>query len=746
MADNLTVPLSRQVSATDSTRPASRASASSTIPILQSPSPPGLQSTTQYGTQSLPHVNGANGANGANGQRPSSLSTRQQPPVVPHDNNLKEWRSTKIKWPYLSIILLITVCFITTIAVLTFFSQRDHGFARESRPPPFLQRNPGLRKAIWEQGIFYTAVPAFIMTIYRTMWDTAVMAFADRQPYVDLMKSGGRSPKRTILLDYKMEFILYRWISAFKNRHFVLSASMLASLVLSFGIVPLTSFLFMMDTTLSNSTLPIALDTYYNGSLKSWVHGSVSIPNLRPVLDTAAGLHMQNLRAPANSDGTLAFPHYTLRAEAGNSNVSTQTVAYGLTGGCIEIPEGQYEKKEQRSSQSVIIEVRTVDRGCPIMGRIDFRADPLFSGTIFTRSWHTSTCSEKSGYTRLSFLAARYDKPSQSIQNFTLLSCKPYYFMTSGTLVQRSESGKHPHLLYYHEDQGNRTEQPSNLIYAMRLYLEWRVNLLTYIDYTDPVDGNEFAKDVYKLAAQADPLEPLSPDPLVKAMGTLFETLYAVFASMYLFEDLVPPQNETAIYMVAEKRLLVVPVAAYIILGVLSVTAILNICLFRSSLEESMLKEEPFSLMSYAGILYKSEVNTTIMAKVVNNEPYDPGMARESAKRLYNLEDKNVTWLYDKATGIIKFKGSLQMQTVDVNGKAVPGPRRVVFSQFTKEKSKRWVRSVMKRLRAVVTSVSTGSRTATLWIVEKGESFWEILKGCYRVTKREIVRLVNFRK
>ena len=120
--------------------------------------------------------------------------------------------------------------------------------------------------------------------------------------------------------------------------------------------------------------------------------------------------------------------------------------------------------------------------------------------------------------------------------------------------------------------------------------------------------------------------------------------------------------------MVKEKRLFVVPVVAYVILGVLGVTALLNICLFYSAKQESMLREEPFSLISYAGILHKSEDIKAIMTNIVDRHR-DPRRARETAKTMYRVEDTK--WMYDTKSGkIIMTHGQLKMHQLSAAGES----------------------------------------------------------------------------
>jgi hypothetical protein len=123
-------------------------------------------------------------------------------PVNPRAN-MPEWKSWKINYPWLSFLLVLTISLIATIITLDIISRRNDGFAPLTNAPGFLARDPEIERAIWAQGILYTSFPAFIMTLYRTMWESTVSAFADRQPYIDLKKAGGRPAKATIMLDYK---------------------------------------------------------------------------------------------------------------------------------------------------------------------------------------------------------------------------------------------------------------------------------------------------------------------------------------------------------------------------------------------------------------------------------------------------------------------------------------------------------------------------------------------------------------
>jgi hypothetical protein len=126
------------------------------------------------------------------------------------------------------------------------------------------------------------------------------------------------------------------------------------------------------------------------------------------------------------------------------------------------------------------------------------------------------------------------------------------------------------------------------------------------------MDANEFGRYAYKIANKINPVSPLHPDAMASAAQMLFTTTFAVFASTSLFKPASSPLNSTGIYSTDETRLIVVSPVAYVILGVLGTVALLNIFLFYYARQKSILYEEPVGLLSMAGILHKSDVNTMI--------------------------------------------------------------------------------------------------------------------------------------
>jgi len=154
------------------------------------------------------------------------------------------------------------------------------------------------------------------------------------------------------------------------------------------------------------------------------------------------------------------------------------------------------------------------------------------------------------------------------------------------------------------------------------MFLEKELLDFGCFDKTNTVFSDEFGRYVYRLTSKTFPASPLLPEAIIDAVQTLFSTTFAVLASTELFKPISSPLNATGIHSAEESRLIVVSPVAYIIISILSIVAILNICLFFYARQESILLEEPVGLVSAAGILHNSDVNKMV-GRLVNEPGYD---------------------------------------------------------------------------------------------------------------------------
>ncbi|KAH0543158.1 hypothetical protein FGG08_002503 [Glutinoglossum americanum] len=646
-----TYPQYRAINPTSSDANSSRSSLASSTPLvapIRRPTAP----------TSPPHTEPPPTTPPAAPQRPvASRQTTSQPAVdqpavadiemrpvgaPPPQKPWEEWKSWKIRWPWLSFLLFIVVSLIGVVATLDTVSRRNSGFARLSKPPAFLARNPALEKAIWLQGIVYTALPAFIMTVYRTMWESAVTAFADRQPYIDLKKRGGRSLQTTLMVDYKAEPLLYGWFVALRNKHFLLAACMFFSVVLVLLVVPLTSFLFTTVSFASNTILPLSFKTSFNSDILEPYPNS---PDLRLLMDSAAAMRLLDARQPPWTDSGYAFAKFDPSIKVGNGSVTLETTAYSAQSGCIYIPESQYHKTILTPGETGIpalsIQITADDRGCQISSFVNLELNSEHP-TTFLKVWPTLSCASDVGWSRFSILTGQYTNASAGMTNFSLISCTPSYWITSGKLVTVTDPMLSPF-------SGVFTPHPSNASQfrpdALWRFFEKGIQDPGCFDPLNRISDTEFGRYVYKIASKENPASPLVPEAVINASHTLFATTFAVFASTALFRLASSPLNGTGIHSAEETRLIVVSLVAYIVLGVLAAVAILNISLFFYARQESMLYEKPVGLLSMAGILHNSDVMDVIdtLAKRpnFNGKPTEALMKEgELVEQLYQFNEE----------------------------------------------------------------------------------------------------------
>lgn len=543
----------------------------------------------------------------------------------------KGWKSWKTKPPWLIFLLLITLSFISIIVTLDVISRKNSGFVRLSNPPSIFTRDPELERAIWSQGVLYTAVPAFIMTIYRTMWEAAVTSFADQQPYIELKKSGGGPAQTTILLDYRSQPYFMSCILAVRNKHFLLAACMFSSVVLALLVVPLASFLFTTAPFSSNATFPLLFQTEL--SMDGIIGNYPNYPDLRLSLDSAAAMHIQDARRPPWTDGEYAFTEFVPLTDVGTGNVTVDTTAYSIQSNCVHFSQSQYEMTSLTPDQTAIpaltLSITAIDRGCMISNDINIAFDNGPPGDII-RVWGTSSCGANAGWSRFSVLTASYKNESLGITDLNLMSCAPTYQLTIGALNATTDStSTSPPIL--------RSFVPinSSIIRLPDPVWEFFENGIhdpgCYDPQSNVVSNSEFARYVYLIstlisssptnATENSTSSPLLPANIMAAAGALFSTTFAVFASTTLFQPTENPLNGNGIYQMSETRMIVVTPMAYVIVSILSVIAILNALLFLHVRQESILCEEPVGLLSVAALLHGSDVSK-LAGEIVERDGY----------------------------------------------------------------------------------------------------------------------------
>jgi hypothetical protein len=570
----------------------------------------------------------------------------------------KEWVDWKLKAPFLVFQLCLTIGLFVSIVTLLKVSQSNSGFARLGGPPGIFSDHPNLEQAIWAQGLQYTSLPTFIMTLYRTIWEGIVAALAKRQPFVELRKEpwGGPSSK-TVLLDYEAEPVWKAPYIALKNRHYFIAACMVSSLVMTLAAVPLTAFLFTPAPSAIDYPITVAFTSKFNQTalLEPFPDG----PDILAALDSAAATLLLSAPAMHWTNGTNAYTPFVfpgLNANATNYAalaISANTTAYLSSANCRVLHEGddfEYFVVQPLPGYPIInAMIAGTDRGCDFNTALVFDIDPneITMRPLSIRSLGTLMCGASYGWTRFNLAAGKYSgdsKDNHSISNITVISCEPSYWAVPGLLNATLASSSVPSQLGSFLPNWPAAQEFSGL----------DPHILFEIPILEPgctarfvliQETSEFSRHVFNLAYQRSPNEPLRPDALLSALTDLFETTYAVLAASAMFEPLPEPRNATATAQSMETRLIVVPPVAYMIVMPLLAIAGLSIGAMFSARQKSALFEKPVGLLCIAGIGQRSQDLKDEVTLLLGERKF-AGNFRETA--MESPRFKSRWWYYDK--------------------------------------------------------------------------------------------------
>jgi hypothetical protein len=489
------------------------------------------------------------------------------------------------------------------------------------------------------------------------MWETTVMAFAERQPFVELKKPGGRHAAVTIDLDYRSAIPFFGWYKAARNKHFLLSACMFWSALLAFLMVPLTSFIFTPIEFTLNSTFPLSMTTAFSDEI--WLNytrdGPLSkFPDIGLSMSSAAAVHIQDGQRPRWTAGAYAFGQIVPTRTMSNGSVLVDTIAYSALANCEHVPDSSIQAEilspGDTGIPAISVMLRAIDRGCNLQSNFNFRVSEntdLVQPYLWL--WSTQLCPRETGFTRLGFVSVIYDKTSQLVSNFSLVSCAPMYQKTPGTL--RADIVGNSSLLpqkFIPDTSQTLSDVPS----IGWPFYEHDLTTIGCINKFAAIESNsDFGNLMYQIAGKQTPASPLAPASIIDAVHTLFSTTFAIFASSAMFKPLEVEEAFTEVYSKEETRIVVVPFVAYIVIAILVVAAMLNIMLFVSARQKSIVFEEPVGLPGAAGLLHESSL--VQMVKDINAQPTFDGRTREMAQK-ENFLRKTDCFFVDDENRIIR--------------------------------------------------------------------------------------------
>jgi hypothetical protein len=570
-----------------------------------------------------------------NDSQSPTISPRHSPLTTP--DRLEWWKPWQISWLWLLILFLITIFLALTIFVLVLISSKEQGFTPLWNPPAFLARLPAFENNIWSQGVLFTSLPAFFMTLYSISFSSIVTCFMDLQPHMDLAGRYGATARTTIMLDYRRYPMFVNACVAFRNKHFLLGVYMLLSTALTIAVIPLTAFLFVASPVNVNTTAPISFITSFDESLP------LEFPDFGLAVEFAAAFRIFDASPPPWTDGEYAFPKVvpvnTNTEEITNSNLTVETTGYSAYIDCRIIPEEEYNLKVVYPigapiQSTIVIQISANDRGCAISHDFTIQnRSAAQTDTTIIESWPTEVCTIAAGYSRLSIASALY---AETLTNFSLISCIPSYWTTPGTLTMTMASLAGPPLIQSFSANDNQAVESRFLAN----YFELTLQEIFCFDPTSDVNSFVYGGHIYVLASKNNHESPLLPEAISNAAQTLFTSIYAVLVSTSILQKITPPTNSTGILTTSETRLVVMVPIAYTIVAILCVIVLAIGTMFWYRRKPNVLDEEPTGLLSSALILHGGNI-TKLMNKV--HEAHDShGEMRKRLKGIGIVPDTEI--------------------------------------------------------------------------------------------------------
>lgn len=150
-------------------------------------------------------------------------------------------------------------------------------------------------------------------------------------------------------------------------------------------------------------------------------------------------------------------------------------------------------------------------------------------------------------------------------------------------------------------------------------------------DATNTISSTDFGRLVYTYAKTMNPISPLEPNVLQAATENLFASAYAVLTNAFLFQNDSSQPTFEGTSSSFSSRLFVYSPVAYTLIVLLAFLATCTIATLVYGRRPSILCEEPKGLLSYAGILHGSDINTRV-TETRRQQDYD-GRLRKWAEQ-----------------------------------------------------------------------------------------------------------------
>lgn len=509
------------------------------------------------------------------------------------------WLNGCLRFPSLLTFLIIDVALAVTVIALTIASSQNDGFVtipsrNISSSSSSAQQSTNDSEAFnapWDLGVLWTSLPSFAFSLFGAYWAWIAGSLAERQPYVELRNPNGAPASTSILLDYRVTASIWRWWGAFKKKHYLVGATTLLSVFLTYAVAPFAARLFVPQVVAVSRELPIL----YNQALND--DNLNSTLDWRPVLDTVAASLIHSGNRIAWTDGEHAFRPFSTNAKvASGSAMAANTTAYSAYLNCELIED--YDITSDEQSDGWTINISGSDRGCDIKQKFDV----VETQEIYFKTTVTLDCSAQAYYSRFVFTAATFSSSARNkLADISVISCASGYRQVAGTL-KVSPSVNSPVIQSFEETGERDTTRP-------KLWRVFEQGVLGPVSFNPQAKWTTSDLGSLILYYAQKSTSPLGSDTLKDAIGRVFTAVYLTALAVHGFETLSEPQTGTGEVFVPTTRLFVVPWVAYIIIVFMIITMLSVIFVFlRLRNSPSILSEEPQGLLSMAGILDQSQL------------------------------------------------------------------------------------------------------------------------------------------
>ncbi|KAH7408071.1 hypothetical protein DE146DRAFT_776267 [Phaeosphaeria sp. MPI-PUGE-AT-0046c] len=507
------------------------------------------------------------------------------------------WIPWSLRLPILVTFVVIDTAIIACLVVLSTRSSSSDGFVTVG------SQSVSVLNINWSLGLLWTTLPVLVFRLLGMYWEWITNPICERQPYVDLLKNGGAPAKNTVLLDYLAVPIFWRWCTALRNGHFLVSVCSLLTLVMSIVVSALSARLFAVRTVPITAEVPMLFNEAFNESSINYTVDWV------PILDTVSAVTVHDGGLLGWTNDQYAFrPYQVPNSVLPGDEVIAQTEAYSANMNCSALSNYQLSLKDVRLTMTAN------DRGC------DITTDFLVEDTqkVYFKTSSITTCSADAWFGRLVFVAAEYSsKSANKVDNVSVLSCVTNYRVSSGRLRTLFKAGSTvPTIQEFQATATDDTRLTQWIVFEQGLLSATAFN--PKVTWSTSVFGNIVLYYARKLAGA----NYLSTGVLNRAISDIFSAAYLTSVAQNSFEPLSRPTTITGQISRMTERLYTVDSIVYIIVVILLLNMFtIVVAIMHVNTHATILEEQPSGLLAHAAILEKSPLlDDAVEMKVQNSK------------------------------------------------------------------------------------------------------------------------------